>query len=88
MNMNDYTNIKESYDKKELGWTKKKKINWEIICNIVIKASSEVVFDINILANPTLKGKNTKKISLNSKTNKIHFELVLNVLWISAWSCI
>ena len=34
-----------------------------------------------------INGKNTKIYKKKTKINKIHFELVLNALWHSAWSC-
>ena len=39
------------------NFDEQKKRKFEIIYNFVIKASSVVVFDINILANITLMGK-------------------------------
>ena len=45
--------------KKNFDEQKKKK--FVTICNFVIKASLVVVFDVNILADTTLMGENTKK---------------------------
>ena len=43
------------------NFDEQKKINFVIIYNFVIKASSVVVFDINMLADITLMGKIPKK---------------------------
>ena len=77
-------NKKESYDKKELWWTKT--INFVTIYTFVIKASLVVVFDINILADITLMEKIPKNILKVKNWQHSLWTIELNVLWRCAWS--
>ena len=63
------------------NFDEQKKLNFVLIYNFVIKVSSVMVFDINILANITLMGKYQENIK-KSKTNWIQFEQVLNAFYV------
>ena len=64
-----------------------KKMNFfVIIYDFIIKVRSVVVFDNDILANTTLIWRKYQG-NIKLKTNKIHFELIMNARLRFAWSC-